>query len=72
MVEQLLYEPPLNESQELKKILLWNGLASWPNVEGGREVFLREQCPVSRNVTECLDIGNKIKIIIFIAFLILF
>ena len=55
VVEQLLYEPPLNESQELKKILLWNGLGSWTNVEGGRKEFVREQCPVSRKLTECLD-----------------
>lgn len=52
--DQLMYLPPkgfLAENQEdadtpLKKILFWNGAASW-GIRPGRGIFLKEQCPVS-------------------------
>lgn len=53
--EQLMYLPPKGSIPEnieesnvpLKKILLWNGAASWGSLKPGRGVFLKEKCPVS-------------------------
>ena len=50
--DQLMFLPPtLPDNQEeadtpLKKILFWNGAASW-GIRPGRGIFIKEQCPVS-------------------------
>ena len=38
---------PSSPSSPLKKILLWNGAASWGNLHPGRGEFLKQQCPVN-------------------------
>jgi glycoprotein 3-alpha-L-fucosyltransferase len=53
--DQLMYLPPVNSlpssptdsSSPLKKILMWNGLASWGSVRPERGEFLKQKCPVS-------------------------
>ncbi len=52
---QLMYVPPngsVPANQDtadapVKKILLWNGAASWSGIRPGRGVFIKRKCPVS-------------------------
>ncbi|XP_063241333.1 glycoprotein 3-alpha-L-fucosyltransferase A [Bacillus rossius redtenbacheri] len=48
ITQQLMFVPARAEQPEprLKKILLYNGLGSWSQMEAGRGVFLRSKCPV--------------------------
>lgn len=50
-----MYLPVESASPDVvpKKILLWNGMNSWGGVPMGREVFLKEKCPVNN-----CDIGS--------------
>lgn len=39
-------EPPPPAEVPLKKIVMYNGMGSWPSVKPGRGVFLKHKCPV--------------------------
>lgn len=57
IVDQLMYVPPdyNEESSSLKKILVYNGLATWSPARAGRNIFLDSKCPVNK----CSLTANK-------------
>lgn len=56
ITEQLMYLPSdYSEDVALKKILVYNGLATWSPAIAGQTVFLNSKCPVNR----CLLTANR-------------
>ena len=46
VTDQLMFILPHKKEEEVKRILMWNGVSSWGGVRPGREEFLKQECPV--------------------------
>lgn len=52
-----MYVPPdyNEETSPVKRILVYNGLATWSPAKAGRDMFLNSKCPVNK----CVLTANK-------------
>ena len=57
------------QEQPLKKILMWNGMVSWSGVDIGQKEFLKQECPVNRNVIGFRKFTTEKYLSFFLSFL---
>ena len=73
ITEQLMYiNPKLSEeglAQPLKKVLMWNGMISWSGVDIGQKEFLKQDCPVNRDIIGFTEIKNNADYLFFSLYL---